>query len=461
MLYLDRKTATENAPEGLIDKFKADTRIEDLLTQYGYIKRSANEYQSPNSQSGHLTKISHDQNMVISLSNSDADIGRELNGSWCADVFDLFKYYECGNDIKVALEKLKLRYPLDRPMPVKVEPDFKPVGKLFTKLSEIDRTAPVPIIEDMLFARTFASITGASYSGKSFFALDAFLSIAAGIDYHGRFTKQGNVGLVIGEGQSGIYQRCEAWCSAKDIQIDQLPFYISNQPINMRDSELVKAIINEFKPLGQFQAVIIDTLARNFGGGNENAPSDMGEFIMACDEIINALDCSVVVVHHTGKDQSAGARGHSSFYGALETEISVEAKGDHDIVLTNTKQKDAKQFDPMQFVKIETLNSITLQPVEFVKGQGKSKLSMNNKLAFDTFVEAHKAKQATNGAEMACRLHLEEWRKLFLERHTGDNRKSKNTAFQRARTSLINMGLLKVEDYYYSYGDKATNGDKW
>lgn len=155
--------------------------------------------------------------MIISLSTSDADVGRELNGSWCADAFDLFKYYECGNDIKAAIETLKARYPLERLIRAKVEQDFKPVGKLFTKLSEIDRTAPVPIIEDMLFARTFVSITGASYSGKSFFALDAFLSIAAGIDYHGRFTKQGNVGLIIGEGQSGIYQRCEAWYSARDI----------------------------------------------------------------------------------------------------------------------------------------------------------------------------------------------------------------------------------------------------
>ena len=291
--------------------------------------------------------------------------------------------------------------------------------------------------------------------------MDAFLSIAAGIDYHGRSTEQGKVGLVIGEGQSGIYQRCEAWCSAKNVNINELPFYISNHPIDIRDKESVAKIINEFKPMGQFQAVIIDTLARNFGGGNENAPSDMGEFIMNCDEIINALDCSVVVVHHTGKDHSAGARGHSSLYGALETEILVEAKGDYDIVLTNTKQKDAKQFDPMQFVKIETLNSITLQPVEFVKGQGKSKLSPNNKIAFDTFVEAHKAKQATNGSEMSCRLHLEEWRKLFLDRHIGDNTNSKNQAFRRARSSLVDEDLLKNENDYYSDGDKAISGDKW
>ena len=93
MLYLDRQTATQNAGESPIDRFKADRRIEDLLTRNGYIKHSAREYQSPNSHSGHLCNISKDQDMIISLSTSDADVGREVNGSWCADAFELSKYY--------------------------------------------------------------------------------------------------------------------------------------------------------------------------------------------------------------------------------------------------------------------------------------------------------------------------------------------------------------------------------
>ena len=68
------------------------------------------------------------------------------------------------------------------------------------------------------------------------------------------------------------------------------------------------------------------------------APMDMGEFIMACDRLINDLNCCVVTVHHTGKAASAGARGHSSYFAAL-TEIKVEAPGNFDIVVKNTKQK--------------------------------------------------------------------------------------------------------------------------
>lgn len=451
--------------DSLIDRYNNDNPIREQLLKYGYKQGSSpDEFISPNSKSGHQVKVYKDT-VACSMSGSDEGVGlyNPDKGSWNVTSFGLMLFYECNNNIKEATQKLKEMYSLKR-----YENDFqsgsssiqrtniKPDQKLFTKLSNIDRTPPVPIIEDMLFAKSLISFTGPSFSGKTFVSLDASLCIATGINYHGRSTKQGNVGLVIGEGQDGIFQRCEAWCSAHGVNIDDIPLYVSNQPINMREPELVQAIIDEFKPIGNFQALVIDTLARNFGGGNENAPSDMGGFINGCDTIIHELDCAVAVVHHTGKDQSSGARGHSSFFGALTTEIIVEARGEHDILLTNTKQKDAKQFEPMQFVKVETLGSITLEPVEYIKREKKDKLGKNDKIAWDAFVEAYAAKQATNTTDTACRLHVDEWREFFNKRHTGDTNKAKNDAFRRAREQLVSLSLLKVDSFYYDYGDKAT-----
>ena len=68
----------------------------------------------------------------------------------------------------------------------------------------------------------------------------------------------------------------------------------------------------------------------------------------------------------------------------------------------------------------------------------------------DTFCEATKGNVASAG------LTLDEWRPLFNERHTGDNQKSKDTAFRRAREELVNKGLLKCSDDIYRLGDKAT-----
>ena len=71
-------------------------------------------------------------------------------------------------------------------------------------------------------------------------------------------------------------------------------------------------------------------------------------------------------------------------------------------------------------------------------------------MAMDAFYEA------TKGNVTSAGLALEEWRPLFNERHTGDNIKSKDTAFRRAREGLVDKGLLKCRDDIYRLGDKAT-----
>lgn len=68
--------------------------------------------------------------------------------------------------------------------------------------------------------------------------------------------------------------------------------------------------------------------------------------------------------------------------------------------------------------------------------------------------------EATSEGKSECCLHLDEWRPVFNRRHTGDNKKSKNTAFTRSRSDLVSKGILQVEDDYYSLGDNATFGDK-
>ena len=88
------------------------------------------------------------------------------------------------------------------------------------------------------------------------------------------------------------------------------------------------------------------------------------------------------------------------------------------------------------------------------------KLGKNDRIALEAFEEALEAKQATSEGKSECCLHLDEWRLVFNRRHTGDNKKSKNTAFTRARSDLVGKGILQVADDYYSLGDKTTFGDK-
>jgi hypothetical protein len=78
----------------------------------------------------------------------------------------------------------------------------------------------------------------------------------------------------------------------------------------------------------------------------------MGAFISHCDAIREVTGAHVLVVHHTGKDESRGPRGSSALKAATDTEIHVSQS--HGIISAEiTKQRDGKTGDVLAF---------TLQP---------------------------------------------------------------------------------------------------
>ena len=329
----------------------------------------------------------------------------------------------------------------------------------FDFIGDIKITPTEWLIDEITAAHTFQSIVGASYSSKSLLAIDMACSVAAGIPFHGREVQQGTVAYICGEGRSGMLRRIDAWCASHFQERTKLPFILSKNALDMRDTEMVQSIKKLANKVTDLRLIVIDTLNRNFGGGNENQSDAMGEFITACDQLIEHFDCTVCVVHHMGKDQSAGARGHSSFYAALDTEITVKSIGDNDVQISCSKQKDADEFDAMQFIKVPTHESVVLDPVEVSKRSARIKLSDNQQIAMDTLYEGINPILATGTPKMSCRLHLEDWRNIFHRRHSGDNPKSKNTAFGRARNALQTMGLIVCENDYFTLGDRATGGD--
>jgi hypothetical protein len=81
--------------------------------------------------------------------------------------------------------------------------------------------------------------------------------------------------------------------------------------------------------------VVIDTLARSFGAGDENTVKDMTKCIRNLDAIREATQATILVIHHSGKDASKGARGSSALLGAADTEIEIA-----DRHFRTTKQRD-------------------------------------------------------------------------------------------------------------------------
>jgi hypothetical protein len=76
----------------------------------------------------------------------------------------------------------------------------------------------------------------------------------------------------------------------------------------------------------------------------------MGALVMNMDSIRAATGACVLFVHHSGKDQAKGARGHSSLRAAIDTEIEVVAEeGTEAKVATVVKQREMPKGDKFAF----------------------------------------------------------------------------------------------------------------
>lgn len=217
-------------------------------------------------------------------------------------------------------------------------------------------------LKNYLPANSLCSIYGPSGSYKSFLAVSWACHIAADRKWAGKSVSGGTVMYIVGEGGIGVPRRVKAWENIHQRKVTNLA--LVNRPVFPvrceEVQEVVKAARDIQKEKGQpVQLIVIDTLARCFGGNDENDARDMGAFIEGCDTIKRETGATVLVVHHSGKDDSKGARGSSSFRAALDAEFNVRREGDGGaIILTCTKMKDAEEPRPAAF-DLKTVNLFT------------------------------------------------------------------------------------------------------
>lgn len=184
-------------------------------------------------------------------------------------------------------------------------------------------------------------------SYKSFIALDLGLHCAAGIPWHNHDVKQGPVIYVAGEGHGGFARRLKAWELHHEHEISDLPVYFSQQAASLYDEESAEVVTNAIDGIVEELEetpvmIVIDTLARNFGPGDENSTADMNVFVDNVDKMLRAkYGCTVLIVHHTGHANKERARGAMALKGALDYEYRLEKQFDNKVRLTCTKMKDA------------------------------------------------------------------------------------------------------------------------
>ncbi|MCS0612906.1 AAA family ATPase [Massilia kyonggiensis] len=169
-----------------------------------------------------------------------------------------------------------------------------------------------------------AALYGPSGSGKSFLTLDLGASVASGVsDWYGMRITQCPVTYCVLEGESGMGKRIAAWEKYKAQKMPDALRFITQQ-VDITSASDVEEMAHAICDAGGAHGLIVlDTLNRAAPGADENSSKDMGVIIANAKALQQLTGGMVLLVHHTGKDESKGMRGHSSLFAAMDCVIGV------------------------------------------------------------------------------------------------------------------------------------------
>lgn len=199
------------------------------------------------------------------------------------------------------------------------------------------------LIKGILLRSSVAMLYGPSGTGKTFYTLAMANCIAGGWPFDGRKVRPGIVIYVSAEGTESIGNRLTAMGMERSPNLKVLRSAIDLHSNDIDLSAVVELGKTIVEATGKKIAlVVIDTLARSFGGGDENAASEMNKVVGRITALKEALDTTVLIVHHTGKDAERGARGSSALNAAMETTLEIKRPNNKAgvIQVQATKQRD-------------------------------------------------------------------------------------------------------------------------
>ncbi|GAB6124898.1 AAA family ATPase [Humidesulfovibrio idahonensis] len=305
------------------------------------------------------------------------------------------------------------------------------------------------LIRDYLEGSTLTYIYGEPGCMKTFLTLDMGLCVASGTSWHDHSVKKGPVLFIIGEGHQGFGKRVKAWCQDHHVDPDTALFAVSSVAAQFLDPISAEAVTVAISAFAEHHSapslVVVDTMNRNYGPGDENSTKDMTAFVHQLDLIKERFGCAIVVTAHTGHGDKTRVRGSSVLHGAADFAFSL--KGTSGMRTLNCeKAKDHEHSPSLSFtpeavdtgwIDPETGRSITSCVLRIVEGTpGKMKKLAGAKAIAMTALQNS---CAVNGGGHAS---LDEWREeaYRLEISASADQGAKQRAFCRASKYLIDSG---------------------
>lgn len=295
---------------------------------------------------------------------------------------------------------------------------------------------------------------GAANVGKSFLLIDLACHIAAGMNWRNCITKKSTVLYIAGEGLSGLAGRFKAW-TLRHGEIPDLLF-VRPFPVGLTSAGAAAALAERMSGLPEKpRLVILDTLAANFGPGNENDAKDMAAALDGLRTL--GGDWLVLCAHHTGHSDKERSRGHSSLFAALDVEICVSRPDPAGpIKVSHTKCRDMERMEPLFFdldpEKLpwadedgDPINSLVLAPRnagEPGADQSEKPLAGKTAKALEILQSMIERQTANLGGYGTPRVALRDWYDALAEIEPDKGHRS------RIRVTLEHKGKIFTENGY-------------
>jgi hypothetical protein len=301
-------------------------------------------------------------------------------------------------------------------------------------------TPPDYIVDGLLETRSMIGVVAPPEAGKSLLMQEIAVAVATGRDFHGRKVKRGLVVYLAGEGLQGMYYRLQALAVRyPEMESDIFPLLVSKVATSLLDPmEVDRVLLAIEAQIARYQMplslLVVDTLARFIGDGDESKAIDMGRYINAIDMLRG--EAAAVSLHHPGHGDVTRGRGSSSWKAALDAEYSLCNAGGI-VTVSCQKMKDGMKPEPFSF-------KLTPAATRMTRDDGVPVMSVV--LESTTEMAAPKTKltgkaQATLLAALEADKGLGIWTEVEI-RKIGVNAGLHRNSARQASLGLRNLGYL-------------------
>lgn len=306
------------------------------------------------------------------------------------------------------------------------------------------------------------TISGLPGTGKSVVATDMACHIACGLDWFGRKVTQGLVLFIAAERKALTERRMMAF--RKHHGVHDVPLLVLGGRLDLTsslaDAKALAAVVKQAEKDSGYSCVliVIDTLTRVFGAGDQNTSKDMGRFIQACDELVRLTGAHVTVLHHTAW---SGERGK----GAIDLDGAVDAS----FLVSKNAGTYTLKCDGANDGDEGTIATFTMQSIELAKDEDgeptTAPVVVPGESVATKLAKGHEAQNVLAALRQAVAeegvepegagfpdnvlvVKVKGWRQAYYETQPSITQETLKKRFDRARKSLVENGSVGLVGYW-------------